>query len=256
MRVKLTLIAEQAKTQLPFNYSFAIAALIYRTLGQASAEFAAHLHDEGFISEKRKFKLFTFSRLGLQIQGSSGGQLKLADPSVTLQVSSPVSQFVENFVKGLFKSENFVIANAVFKLANAETLLPPEFTERMTFRALSPVTEMTDVEGSKHGRFLDLSDDWSELIRRNLLHKHYALHGRKPEDDRLHWTWDSEYIAAAERRGRRLSALTDIHGIKVRGWLVPFTVEGSRELIELGYEAGFGNRNSMGHGMAEKQMGE
>lgn len=45
--------------------------------------------------------------------------------------------------------------------------------------------------------------------------------------------------------------LTDIRGIKVRGWLAPFTVEGSPELIELGYEAGFGSRNSMGFGMAE-----
>jgi CRISPR-associated endoribonuclease Cas6 len=126
----------------------------------------------------------------------------------------------------------------------------------MTFRALSPITEMTNVEGVKHGRFLDLSEDWSDIIRRNLLHKYNALHGKKPEDDRLHWTWDREYIAAAEHRGKRLSTLTDIHGIKVRGWLAPFTVEGSRELIELGYEAGFGSRNSMGHGMAEKQIGE
>ena len=250
MRVKLTLIAEQIKTRLPFNYSFAISALIYRTLGQASAEFATRLHDEGFTSDKRKFKLFTFSRLDLKILDRNRDQLRLADGNVTLQVSSPVSQFIENFVQGLFQSEKFIIANAAFALANAETLPPPEFTERMTFRALSPITEMTDVEGSKHGRFLDLSDDWSEIIRRNLLHKYYALHGRKPEDDRLRWAWDREYIAA-ERRGRRLSTLTDIHGIKVRGWRVPFMVEGSRELIELGYEAGFGNRNSMGFGMAQ-----
>jgi CRISPR-associated endoribonuclease Cas6 len=36
----------------------------------------------------------------------------------------------------------------------------------------------------------------------------------------------------------------------VRGWLAPFTVEGSKALIELGYETGFGSRNSMGFGMA------
>ena len=252
MRVKLTLIAEREKTQLPFNYSFAVAALIYRTLGQASEEFAAHLHEEGFTSQNRKFKLFTFSRLDLKILDRHNDQLRLADRNVTLQVSSPVSQFVKHFVEGLFQSDTFIISNAAFALANAETLPSPEFTERMTFRALSPITEMTDVEGSKHGRFLDLSDNWSEITRRNLLHKYYALHGKKPADDRLHWTWDREYIAAAERRGRRLSTLTDIHGIKVRGWRVPFTVEGSRELIELGYEAGFGNRNSMGHGMVEK----
>jgi CRISPR-associated endoribonuclease Cas6 len=45
--------------------------------------------------------------------------------------------------------------------------------------------------------------------------------------------------------------LADIHGTKIRGWLAPFTVEGSNELIRLGYETGFGARNSMGFGMAE-----
>jgi CRISPR-associated endoribonuclease Cas6 len=48
-----------------------------------------------------------------------------------------------------------------------------------------------------------------------------------------------------------LSVLREIRGINIRGWLAPFTVEGSKELIELGYEAGFGSRNSMGFGMAE-----
>ena len=63
MRVKLTLMAKGAKATLPLNYNHAVAALIYRTLGKASEEFAAMLHDEGFKAGRRSFKLFTFSRL-------------------------------------------------------------------------------------------------------------------------------------------------------------------------------------------------
>jgi CRISPR-associated endoribonuclease Cas6 len=121
----------------------------------------------------------------------------------------------------------------------------------MRLRALSPVTETTGVEGSKHSRFLDLSDDWSEIVSRNLSRKFRALHGREPADASLRWTWDRAYVADAERKGRRLSKLADVRGIKVRGWLAPFIVEGSKELIEIGYEAGYGSRNSMGFGMAE-----
>jgi hypothetical protein len=36
----------------------------YDTLDHASTEFAARLHDEGFAADGRRFKLFTFSRLG------------------------------------------------------------------------------------------------------------------------------------------------------------------------------------------------
>lgn len=235
---------------LPINYNHAVASLIYDTLGQASSDFAMRLHDEGFSADGRRFKLFTFSRLALRRSHVRGDLLVLEDPTVSLQISSPVAEFVEHFVTGLFQSEIFNIAGARFTLLQAETLSAPLFTERMSFRALSPITEsVRDEQGNV--RFLLPEDDWSEVIRRNLLRKYQALYGHAPSDERLRWTWDQSYLAEAARRGRRASVLTDIRGIKVRGWLAPFTVEGSRELIELGYEAGFGSRNSMGFGMAE-----
>jgi CRISPR-associated endoribonuclease Cas6 len=251
MRVELTLQATKPATVLPLNYNHAVASLIYDTLGQASTAFASRLHDEGFTSDGRSFKLFTFSRLGVRRSQVKENQLLLADPVVTLQISSPVAEFIEHFVTGLFQRESFHIAQAHFTLQQAETLPTPAFTERMSFRALSPITEsVRDEQGGT--RFLAPEDEWSEIIKRNLLRKYQALHGHAPSDSHLRWTWDQAYLDAASRRGRRASALIDIRGIKVRGWLAPFTVEGSTELIEIGYEAGFGSRNSMGFGMAEQ----
>jgi CRISPR-associated endoribonuclease Cas6 len=249
MRVKLTLFAQQRGARLPVNYNHAIGSLVYDTLGNDSAEFAARLHDEGFDANGRKFKLFTFSRIEARHGHIIKDELFLDDPEISLQVSSPVGEFVEHFVAGLFQSEGFKIADAHFSLKQAETVAAPAFSESMSFRALSPITEsVRDDAGGV--RFLSTDDDWSEIMQRNLLRKYQALYGRAPADDRLSWNWDREYLAETARRGRRASALIDIRGIKVRGWLVPFTVEGSTELIELGYEAGFGSRNSMGFGMA------
>jgi CRISPR-associated endoribonuclease Cas6 len=250
VHVKLTLHATNPATRLPLNYNYAVASLIYHTLGNSSANFAAQLHDEGFGVEGRKFKLFTFSRLVPRRSVVKGDHLQLQDPTVSLQISSPVAEFVEHFVTGLFQSKSFQIAGARFILEAAETLRPPNFTEQMIFRALSPITESVRDEQGRV-RFLSLEDDWSEIIRRNLLRKHHALHGRAPKDASLRRAWDQNYISEAAKHGRRLSVLADVRGIKVRGWLTPFTVEGSRELIELGYEAGYGSRNAMGFGMAE-----
>lgn len=253
MRVKLTLAALKRATLLPLNYQYAVASLIYATLGHASTEFAARLHDAGFQADGRKFKLFTFSRLNTNRARITGDQLLLEDPVISLQISSPVGDFIEHLVGGLFQTEAFAIAGAHFKLEEAESLPAPAFTNRMRFRALSPVTETTgdSQQQQQHPRFLSTEDDWSEIIRRNLLRKYQALHGDAPSDERLRWTWDQAYLDEAARRGRRASALIDIRGIKIRGWLAPFTIEGSTELIELGYEAGYGSRNSMGFGMAE-----
>jgi len=250
VRVKLTLEAVRRGTLLPINYNHAVAALIYDTLGNASADFAARLHDKGFSVDGRRFKLFTFSRLAPRRSRVRQDRLLLEDSTISLQISSPVTEFVEHFVSGLFRAEAFTIAGAGFTLSQAETLGSPSFINRMSFRALSPITEsVRDEQGGV--KFLSPEDDWSEIMRRNLLRKYDALYGHAPADDRLCWTWDQSYLAEATRRGRRASSLIDIRGIKVRGWLAPFTVEGSAELIEMGYEAGFGARNSMGFGMGE-----
>ena len=253
MRVKLTLLASKRNATLPLNYNHAVAGLIYRTIGTASEEFAAYLHDKGFEADRRRFKLFTFSRLFAKRSRVVGDRLMLESPEVSLQVSSPVGDFIEHFVSGLFQSEQFHIAGCDFRLAEAETIAPPEFSERMTFRVLSPVTESVRDEQNRV-RYLNLEDDWSEIIKRNLMRKYEALYGRAPVDDRLHWEWDQIYIAEAVKRNRRPSVLIEVsEGIKVRGWLAPFTVEGSKVLIELGYEAGFGSRNSMGFGLTESK---
>jgi CRISPR-associated endoribonuclease Cas6 len=251
MRVKLTLLATKRNVVLPLNYNHAVAGLIYRTVGHASEEFASRLHDEGFEADRRRFKLFTFSRLSVKQRRVVGDRMMLEAPEVTLQVSSPVGEFIEHFVSGLFQSERFQIAGAEFTLAEAETIAPPEFTERMSFRALAPITESVRDEQNRT-RYLSLEDDWSGVIARNLARKYEALYGHAPVYEGLHWEWDQAYIAEAGKRNRRPSVLIEVsEGTKVRGWLVPFTIEGSKELIELGYEAGFGNRNSMGFGMAE-----
>jgi CRISPR-associated endoribonuclease Cas6 len=250
MRVKLILRVSKPATLLPLNYNHAVASLIYNTLGHASTDFAARLHDEGFSAGRRSFKLFTFSRLATGHSRVQGDHLLLEAATITMQIGSPLHEFVEHFVTGLFQSESFNIAGARFTLQQAETLPAPVFTNRMSFRALSPITESMRDEHSGV-RFLSPEDDWSEVMQRNLLRKYQALHGHAPSDDRLRWIWDQAYLAEAARRGRRASVLTDIRGIKVRGWLAPFTVEGSTELIELGYEVGYGSRNSMGFGMAE-----
>jgi CRISPR-associated endoribonuclease Cas6 len=256
MRVRLTLLAIKSQSRLPFNYNYPLAALIYKTIGNASTQYAQKLHDEGYAAGHRVFKLFTFSRIEIGRKRRIGEDFVLEDPKIFLQIGSPVPEFLEHFVSGLFQTESFTIAGAGFRLVEAETLPKPSFTARMKFQTLSPVTESVRDEQNRT-RYLSTQDDWSEVIQRNLLRKYFALHGRIPADSEFNWQWDREYLEELTKRGRRASAMIKIprgsneRPIDVRGWLAPFTVAGSKDLIELGYEVGFGARNSMGFGMAE-----
>ncbi|MBL8149533.1 MAG: CRISPR-associated endoribonuclease Cas6, partial [Blastocatellia bacterium] len=162
-------------------------------------------------------------------------------------------EFIEHFVNGLFQQEVLEIAGARFVLQKAEIVASPTFKPSMKFRAMSAITESVRDDFGQV-KFLSTDEDWSEVIQRNLLRKYQALYGNLPKETKLKWTWDNDYIDLQNSKGHRSSALIDIHGIKVRGWLAPFKVEGSTELIKLGYETGFGARNSMGFGMAEHCM--
>ena len=263
MRVLLTLSADRPRASIPLNYNHAVASLIYGILGSASTQFASMLHETGYAVGGRRFKLFTFSRLLPVRSHVSGSTLVLEDLRVQLLISSPVTEFVETFVAGLFQCESFRIDRAEFHLLAAETVAEPEFTEQMSFLALSPITESVPEAGSRHPRFLSMDDSdalWSEIVGRNLVRKFTALHGREPEDGRFEMRWDREYIKEYAERGKRASALvTIVNGkeeIKVRGWLAPFAVSGCIEMIRLGYEAGFGARNSMGFGMVSHQTSD
>ncbi|HBT04293.1 MAG TPA: CRISPR-associated endoribonuclease Cas6, partial [Thermodesulfobacterium commune] len=83
---------------LPFHYNEIIQGLIYRLLDKAIAE---KLHDEGFILGKRKFKLFTFSRLFGRFK-REGENLKFFSP-FKFYLSSPYNEMVESLVLNLLK---------------------------------------------------------------------------------------------------------------------------------------------------------
>ena len=237
-------------TVLPLNYHYAVAQAIYRKLGSASIEFATKLHDVGYRTNGQVFRLFTFSRLQATRARQHDDKLLLEHPEIFLQVSSPVAAFIEHLIGGISLARIWDFEGAKFQFVRAELVPPPTFQERMRFQALSPITAWVRGE-REHPTFLSLADDWSDVMRANLTQKYKALYDREPENQELIWRWDRNYIDGAKQRGMRLSVLREIHGINIRGWLAPFAVEGSRELIELGYEAGFGARNSMGFGMAE-----
>lgn len=61
MQLKIVFAAEEGKLVLPMHYQQMLQGLIYHSLNEK--EFQTFLHDQGFAFEKRRLKMFTFSRL-------------------------------------------------------------------------------------------------------------------------------------------------------------------------------------------------
>lgn len=251
MRIKLVFRAKDENASIPLNYNYAVSALIYKTIAESSPEFAQRLHEKGFIVGEKTFKLFTFSRIETKdaFIDFKASRIYLNNPYIKLQVSSPIDEFLKNFVFGTFTQQTFRIDKSEFILDSAETIEDTEITEEMNFRALSPITQSIRNDKGETVYLLP-QDNWSEFITRNLQRKYEALYGKTLPNAKVEWKWNEDYFAN-EKNCKKAEKLIDIKGIKVRGWLAPFSVKGNRELIKIGIETGFGNKNSQGFGMVE-----
>lgn len=249
MRVQIVADVGRGIT-LPINYNHLLVGVIYRFLTESNPEFADFLHDEGYQAAEKRFKLFTFSQLMSERRRITGEQIQFRS-TLTWAVSSPVVQFLTHFADTLLTEGKLSIGGHRLQVRDVTIPRAPRFRSEMFFRCLSPIvmSAVREVDGNRRTHYC-LPDDphLSDLIRKNLLGKHQAIHGHTPQDDTLTFQYDNAYI---RRKEGRVTRLVDFRGIKIRGVLCPFRVTGSAALIRTGYECGFGDKNSAGFGMVE-----
>ena len=249
MRIKILADVGKGLT-LPINYNHQLTGIIYCFLAESNAEYASFLHNEGYLADQKRFKLFTFSQLMAKRRRIIGGTLHFRSPLIWY-ISSPVERFLQHFADTLLREGHLSLGQQRLQIRDVSVPRIPRFHPSMRFRCLSPIVMSTvrhrDGEMSMH---YCLPDDpgFSELIRQNLMRKHAAIFGHPPDDDTLRFRFDSDYI---DRRRGRVTRLVDYKGIQIRGVMCPFRVSGSPALIKTGYECGFGDKNSAGFGMVE-----
>jgi len=261
MRIKLRLDASTSPCLLPFDYAYALTALIYRTLEVSSSAYSAFLHDQGYhLPDKGKpFKLFTFSQLRPARYRVEPAGLRLLSSEIDWQISSPMIEFIEHLADGLLRRGQMDLHGDSFRLPltvrSVETLPRPVFSRHMVFKCLSPLIATTKREhNGKLATHYYRHDDpvLSEALRQNLMRKYRLIHGGEPEHADFALRFDSDYV---RKKGDNIYKLVQYRArgqiTQIKEILAPFTVEGSPELIAVGYEAGFGEKNSMGFGMVE-----
>lgn len=61
MRILITIKPIQEKIKLPFHYQYIIQSMILNWIHDE--EYSKFIHDEGYSYEKRRYKLYSFSKL-------------------------------------------------------------------------------------------------------------------------------------------------------------------------------------------------
>lgn len=263
MRLKLKIRAVRSNCSITANYYYYFSAAIYLLLKFGSPVFAEFLHSKGYILRGKKFKLFSFG-LEFEKMKMDKGFIHLISPNAYLTVSSPMlDSFINNFILGSFNKTKFFIGNAdigiEFEIQLIESLPDISFSENMKFKLISPMTLSTVVERNNKlsPYYLEYDDtDLPRILKKNLMEKFELVNGYKIEPDFFEIEFDQNYIQKRLAQNKRISKLITIaegtpEQTQIRTINCPFSIRTNPELIRIGYECGFGEKNSMGFGMAE-----
>ncbi len=264
MRLKLSLNLVSRSIYLPFNYQYFLSSWIYRTIQSSNSGFSAWLHEQGYGSYGKRFKLFTFSQLQLQKPWRpAGDRIKLSSRRATLIVSFAVDQAVEHFLIGLFQQQRLPIdpgaaQAALFEVETVERLPDPDFKGEVSFRCLSPICLSRDREEGRPPEYLSpTASGYGDMLYQNLLFKYLAASGQEITVDRLRSQMEARQHFSFRLLNEPRSKLQTIkpgkpQETRVKGYRFRFKITAAPELLAFAYQTGFGEKNSLGFGCVEE----
>lgn len=243
---------------IPINYQYPLSAWIYKTIHSGNNEFASWLHEKGYMDNKRQYKLFSFSQLDIDKFSTDKDRLIINNPEATLLINFVAQQAAEPFIKGLFQQKHGSIGDkasqADFTISQIEKMPDPTFTDHMVFNSLSPiVVSKTPEDRTLAPIYLHPEDsEFARILKENLINKSTAWmmseagagttipFGQTNE-------FDLQLLSKPKPRLITIKANTP-QQTKVRGYMMKFRLQAPAPLLQMGYHAGFGEKNSLGFG--------
>jgi CRISPR-associated endoribonuclease Cas6 len=217
--------------------------------GNITAELGAFLHDEGFVYGKRRFKMFTFSRLRGEYE-LRGDRIEFGSPPILLTISSPYGRFMEEFANTLLKKDALELGGHRIYVGSIRVHPEPEIGTEMMVKTLSPVVVYSTVhtkEGKKKTYYYSpYEEEFGDLVDNNLRKKYEAFFGKEVRARKL----------KLEVVGRPGEKIVKYRGTVIKGWMGRFILKGNKKVLKLGYECGIGAKNSQGFGMVEVVVDE
>lgn len=235
---------------LPFSYQYELSSFIYHTLANGNAEYAEWLHENGFSLEGKKFRLFVFSPLQLKTSvDKKQNRLILIENSATFQIGFLPERSTEEFIKGVFAEQSFTLGDKIskvqFAIRSIEMLPTPQWDGEIYGETLSPICLSQKNEEGKIHYISTGVPEAKEAIMNNLLNKYFAFHG-KPFAGEKTFEWETTTEPFAKLITIKAGTPQQT---KIRASLCRFRIKADNELLRIAYDAGLGEKNSMGFGM-------
>ncbi|HHW39898.1 MAG TPA: CRISPR-associated endoribonuclease Cas6 [Syntrophomonadaceae bacterium] len=228
---------------IPVQYSHLVQGLIYRHLDNPVLR--NYLHDQGFVLEKRRFKLFTFSRLlGKEVRYDREKGCLVFTPPIRLLICSPIPFILQELGTGFLKEGSVRLGNARLEVMKFSTAAPRVRQAALRVRMLSPLvvySTFANGDGKKYTYYYSpFEPRFADLVAENLAKKHLLIYGRSAQSEGF----------ALRPVGVRDSdqKVTYYKETVVKGWMGEYELSGDPGLLQVALDAGLGAKNSQGYG--------
>lgn len=252
MRLKLSLSCKKG-ARLALNNRYELSAVLYKIIEKADADFSEWLHNKGYASDGRNFKLFTFGFLNAYPYEQHKDFHVTKEGKVTFEVSFCIDKIIENFVAGLFREASFEFKagfqdKVYFKVENVEILPMPHFAETMRYNCITPILIGKKQEGTRTEQYLSpLDADFEQLFIHNLRGKVMAALGDTFVDsDAISF----RLLSPPEKVKPKMFKIykKDLPTLTYKPFVFSFELTAPIEWQRVGYLAGFGQDNALGLG--------
>ncbi len=230
---------------MPVQYNHLLQGLVYHNLDRALSEW---LHEEGHVHGKRRFKLFTFSRL-FGKRETRNGHIGFAGP-VHFYLGAVDAQVLGSLAEHLLTKPAVRLGNVRCRVTEVGVEPEPKIdsTKPVRVGALSPITAYSTLE-TPDGRkktyyYAPQEGEWSEALISNLKRKARALDWAADVDEDLKGAWVRPYkVRMADQK------ILNFKGTVIKGWTGVYEARLPEPYFRLAYDAGFGAKNAQGFGM-------
>jgi CRISPR-associated endoribonuclease Cas6 len=255
LRIQVILTKEKGNL-LPINYKYELSSWIYKVLHRGNPDFSDWLHSQGYTFEKRRFKLFTFSDLFGFEYVIKKDRLMIQSNEVQLILGFRIDEAVQHFIEGLFKNQKMGLGDkhsqVDFIVSRIERLPDPVFNKTVSFETLCPmiISKPRDQNGTYGAEYLSPEHaEFAERLFNNLEKKAIAeIHTNTSGVFSFESTPKQfELLSKPKRKKITVKAHTP-RQTELIGYEFRYRITAPTQLIEIGYDAGFGEKNSLGFG--------
>lgn len=254
MRYKFTLkLVDQLRNILPVNYQFELGSWFFRMLNNSGSPLHDRLITKGLLNKDQPFRNFVFSHLFVPDRKIEADRLLIQCERVNLIFSTIPDPDLELPVCSNFLETRFMLGDKVsqvpFYVEKVEKIPEPEFTDKMTFRTISPLHLSAKIPGRKNELHLSPDDEsYSRYFYENLHQKYFLLSGHEHPQEPLSGKF--KLRSEVTQKGITMNAGTPGQS-KLIGYQLRFRLQADPELIRSGYFLGFGEKNHLGFGCCE-----